>query len=818
MRFDVLESRRLLAGLDVLVYSDADGSRDQNSPMELGLAKKVVYVDLNRNGSHDRNEPISITNSAGVASFSGLPASQVEVRLLGAGSGPGNGLVQTSPVRPSTTESLITGVAVDEILYTFGGDEFLGRSGNQLQRFAADGRLIGEGVAIPGHLIDSAFSGNDGWLLIDSDTSERELYRLVGGDLTKSSIDATHFEFLESLGGGFVAWDALDGLVRLNQAGTEFGSVIEISKGGDFELIRSLGSDRVVLQERLDSGTRLSVHRIDGDVAQLEAERIFAGHVVSWMTSASGDAIFVDTSAGVHVVDTINGLASRHVFASATSPILFDPVASILYTGDSANSSSLRAWDPRAGQAMTSVEIGANTTDFGKITISSDGRVLVAPSTGGLVVRSVSEAAPIHVDLSTGPVPRSAIGVQIVASGTPLELPKQFYAIDAMEDQESEIRLDQLFGDLASGIFAVVLQQPERGVLEWSVETGGTYRPFLNFEGADGFTVALFDGRNWSLPQRVGLTIQGQNDPPTGIRLPYRLEIRENEPGAVVGPVLVDDVDAGAAYRWSVDDQRFEVLNGVLKLRDGQYVTLQSGDSVRLTVRAEEVGSGDVVETTANLRVNANPQQGEFFVASQYTVPENQAGVSLGYVYVRGALPPEQYAISVSDSRFEVVNGLFKLRDSVALSWETGDAIQVTLVAQATTGEQYSKETLVRVIRDRSPTIDPNDVDGDGFLTPIDVLILINHINAQGSGASPQEGEPGMRIDIDGDGHVSPIDVLILINVINNQVYDDAVVVPPSGDDLGTPSGEGEGGSIGWVDFDFMDDITTEVRSSRRPR
>ncbi|MFN7289179.1 MAG: dockerin type I domain-containing protein, partial [Pirellula sp.] len=131
-------------------------------------------------------------------------------------------------------------------------------------------------------------------------------------------------------------------------------------------------------------------------------------------------------------------------------------------------------------------------------------------------------------------------------------------------------------------------------------------------------------------------------------------------------------------------------------------------------------------------------------------------------------------------------------------------------------GEQFSKQTLVRVIKDRTPTVDPNDVDGDGMITPIDVLILINHINSQGSGSDSQEGEPGLRIDIDGDGHVSPIDVLILINVINDQLENDAVIAPPSDREVTSLSGEGEGSSMAGLEFGFVDDIASDVRKGRR--
>ncbi len=225
-----------------------------------------------------------------------------------------------------------------------------------------------------------------------------------------------------------------------------------------------------------------------------------------------------------------------------------------------------------------------------------------------------------------------------------------------------------------------------------------------------------------SLPQRVQLNIQGQNDPPTGIRLPHRLEIRENEPGAVVGPVEVDDVDVSAVYSWTVDDTRFEISNGLLKLRDVYRFSLAQASAISLLVRAKEVTSGNTIEVAANLRLI--PIRKWRILCCKPIHSARASGRSIVRLCLcASALPPDQYAISVSDSRFEVVNGLFKLRDSVALDWESSDALPVTLVAQATNGEQYSKQTLVRVIQERAPTVDPNDVDGDGFLTPIDVLI-----------------------------------------------------------------------------------------------
>jgi hypothetical protein len=65
------------------------------------------------------------------------------------------------------------------------------------------------------------------------------------------------------------------------------------------------------------------------------------------------------------------------------------------------------------------------------------------------------------------------------------------------------------------------------------------------------------------------------------------------------------------------------------------------------------------------------------------------------------------------------------------------------------------------------------DVDGDGSVSPLDVLALINGIN-QGRGSAPlPEYDPESSaafyfFDVMGDGDLSPLDVLQVINAINS--------------------------------------------------
>ncbi|RMF39161.1 MAG: hypothetical protein D6753_14465 [Planctomycetota bacterium] len=66
----------------------------------------------------------------------------------------------------------------------------------------------------------------------------------------------------------------------------------------------------------------------------------------------------------------------------------------------------------------------------------------------------------------------------------------------------------------------------------------------------------------------------------------------------------------------------------------------------------------------------------------------------------------------------------------------------------------------------------PLDVNGDGYVSPIDALGVINWLNSGGSGSLPAgggEGESGRRlyVDTNGDNFISPVDALLVINYLN---------------------------------------------------
>ena len=64
----------------------------------------------------------------------------------------------------------------------------------------------------------------------------------------------------------------------------------------------------------------------------------------------------------------------------------------------------------------------------------------------------------------------------------------------------------------------------------------------------------------------------------------------ENAEGAVVGELTVTDPDAGDVHRFAVDDDRFEVVDGALKLKAGEALDAEAEPEVELTVTATDGG------------------------------------------------------------------------------------------------------------------------------------------------------------------------------------------------------------------------------------
>jgi hypothetical protein len=87
--------------------------------------------------------------------------------------------------------------------------------------------------------------------------------------------------------------------------------------------------------------------------------------------------------------------------------------------------------------------------------------------------------------------------------------------------------------------------------------------------------------------------------------------------------------------------------------------------------------------------------------------------------------------------------------------------------------------------------VNPLDVSADGFISPIDAVHVINHLNSFHELGSlpglPQAAPP--YLDVDGDGSASPIDAVLVINYLN-----------------ANPVGQGASASLEFAEVDLTHD------------
>lgn len=93
------------------------------------------------------------------------------------------------------------------------------------------------------------------------------------------------------------------------------------------------------------------------------------------------------------------------------------------------------------------------------------------------------------------------------------------------------------------------------------------------------------------------------------------------------------------------------------------------------------------------------------------------------------------------------------------------------------------KELVALSLRSASRYVN-TDVNGDGSVTPVDALLIINHLNLRASNWN-------VRLDVSSDGRVTPSDALIVINYLNKK--------------NATMSGEGESSAQPPIDRDQVD-------------
>ena len=207
---------------------------------------------------------------------------------------------------------------------------------------------------------------------------------------------------------------------------------------------------------------------------------------------------------------------------------------------------------------------------------------------------------------------------------------------------------------------------------------------------------------NRSAVGTVGITVENQNEPPTGVQLATSGPVLSSRTGLDIGTLSVVDPDAGLTeFGFSTSDSRFEFDGNQLKLTDSGYFTEAEDGPQNLVIQVADLSDPSVAATfTVSFDVLAAPA---------WTNPVNRFDITGD-----GNVVPRDALIAISELN---QNGARRLSDP------------------RTVAEQSDLDW---------------DVNSDGSLTPLDALMIINHLNEmQANGEGEGFGESGSGIWLD---------------------------------------------------------------------
>ncbi|MCO8120954.1 dockerin type I domain-containing protein [Stieleria sp. TO1_6] len=412
------------------------------------------------------------------------------------------------------------------------------------------------------------------------------------------------------------------------------------------------------------------------------------------------------------------------------------------------------------------ISLIVQSPEHGKASVGSDGELNYVPDqdfngSDSFSIQfhdgqSVSDPITVSVEVASRPdIPRA---VRLAGAGIP-EHTEGRYRVGALEIEDPDV------GD----VYELSVSDSRFRIEDQTLVlvNGG-----LNFEYEPEILLEIsgFDrDANEYFGSDVVVYIEDENDPVTELWAVQR-ELFENDFGAYVATLDAFDEDFDQVVTFSVDDNRFQTEGNKLRLKEDIAIDYEAETLIVLNVTADD-GAGSSKSTEVRIPVMDVPEQVGEITLSNETVMEWESGASVGDVQLDGVVAADSYHLSVDDPRFEIDGSLLKLLDGQMVLRSDAEQIELTITAQDSSGifAALSETFVIEVLENESPfhnDDNPYDVDGNGNVTPLDALAIINYLNLYGPGPVGP-GDTGYGYDVNGDGQVSALDALLVINFLN---------------------------------------------------
>ena len=302
----------------------------------------------------------------------------------------------------------------------------------------------------------------------------------------------------------------------------------------------------------------------------------------------------------------------------------------------------------------------------------------------------------------------------------------------------------------------------------------------FDFESKSVYSIRVKASDPEGLFQESVFAIQvlNRNEAPIDLRLTSNSIVENSSVGTVIGDLTGTDPDQGDTLTFSLtsgteapDNAFFEVQNGKLQNANKPDFETKSSYLIKLRVSDHEGLSFDKTFTISVGNVNEGPVTGgpdQAIVDRHYStllsVTDNDSsreGILDPETVVLVRQPIHGQAVLLGNGKIEYrPNGTYVGNDSFEYRVSDKDGLTSNPVL-------VSLDVLASF---HQHPLNSLDADLDVEVTPLDVLKLINDVNANGVRTLPQRfALTGPYLDVDGDGGVGPLDILIVINYLNRK-------------------------------------------------